>query len=1811
MPAKGGNRSENLIRRTRKLIDGYPKNSILKEYLQNADDSKATELVVTFDARIHRFKPSNLDFSPAKGPALLIYNNSKFNEQDFDAIVQIGAEESKQNDADATGRFGEGFNSSFSISDHPSFVSNGRAYWFDILREAVSKDANTPDTPYWEEQDFDEIQDWLKTFACTNGEQISKGTIFRLPLRTSETKSKISLEVFSRIDFLEWVDEWKSNASHLLFLRHTQKLVLREVDTHGNLTVHLEIITKNKKEIGGVNNEIQNEFKGDFLEICNNWKETGNELPLFKYHHHFEVSHLSRTSNIEEKYDESWAVVNGLFRGQDNCLIKQAIKALEIKPEPRKVWPWAGVAIQLDHNGKAKKTDNSKYFTFLPLPLISKHPIHIHGGFDLNSERNKITNTEAGKDLENLTEWNRLLFREGIGVAWAYLIDFIKESCSPQSYYSIWPKNHEDEFDEYLLEGFYKKINELECFKTKHKKEEARWNTPKGNIYFFQNNSDKKLFGAFKEHFSIISPKPSINIIDGLSNVGTDLTEITPEFIRDYLTNESEELEFPFSLKNMPITMLSREEWLLSIFIFCAEAEEDKDYSYLEDLPLELTLDNKVNRLAEKKLLDSKPKLPIFKNDESLFLHFEIIEIVKDAEKLPPSWLTSNLENYLTVLLEHVDNYKRENKNWLKSLISMIANSDEIEISAAIDQIYKLEVVYQHDGRFSQLKSDVGSPVLITKEEIPNIGYLAKTGMQLVHPRYVDIYRPLLKWNKYELITDLNSHSLIKHLVHIPENGYEFLEDKDTREYLIDLLAQDITWMEELNDQETVWLHDMPFIATESGNIYAKSEDRNLYLSAGFKPPKHIHNLKGEYEIISIVDDKQHAMYSKMGFDEQNPINYLIQIIIPFIESEPSEEDARNILEWLANNLEELTKDINEDKKEELISTLSESEIVFDGNRYLKRAKNYYHPNFFSDLPSCLQDKKYLPLKFEDNTTQKNWSDFLSKLGASTEIIPEHIIITIQSIAEDENYYKAIELLNYISNHFEWFEEMEYDGKNIFEYLSDLEWLPVEKSENGFLVPEDEYKKLRKPSELILKNDYMIAGGAHYTLSSKVKLGKKDENGDFTEKDIANILGVLVKPSNESVFESFRRLRNTNTQQQEGKVLNFAKEFYKYLGRIYMLEEDIPDDITEKSVLIKGQWLPSSKVFQTTMILTGIFSWDELIANDGKESSLAQGLIKLGVLEQPDNEYLVNYLCKLPKNKKLDKQQLKDAKAILIQLQNNLEELDIDDIPFVSRLDQLITSDKLYIKDLPAYDNSGKRNDQLEFCQQQFDRLAKYCGVVSLADNIAPDLDIDNSKESEEANNSWNDFIRSGPFKSAVLRLIYHEGKISEGEIEQESLDERLPSQVVLMDSLVVSYSIDNTWIYDDLYTSTYQDTENSILYVLNQDDDEDMCDSIATFISDSSRLNRDNFSLIGRILRHKFDTFEEIHNLLDKKNIKSLPEKIEIDEDVSLYGNSSVTENYGVDVEGSFNSKTEDEQNSSHENHFSTDEDTQSDSNTSNGKKSESKPGEEIPPPTKPKQTDYSNKEGNASSPGNRNRYDHDTNPGGQKGDGIHRPDGKQSSGSNTNQNTKPVSPNDRKPLYVGKETEVDSDKQQEQTERATEIGNRGENYVLERSTNYLLSKSNKFEKAPKNQKGYDILEIDSNGEIIRYIEVKTLTGRWGDGGVAVTESQLEFAQAYDNWWLFVVENINTQNTTVHIFENPVHQANRFMFDHSWKQLSETTKNNQPIVPKEGDKYRLSDGIYGVISIESKGKFYKVRIKETQTGKEVTKKFDPSWEKC
>ena len=147
------------------------------------------------------------------------------------------------------------------------------------------------------------------------------------------------------------------------------------------------------------------------------------------------------------------------------------------------------------------------------------------------------------------------------------------------------------------------------------------------------------------------------------------------------------------------------------------------------------------------------------------------------------------------------------------------------------------------------------------------------------------------------------------------------------------------------------------------------------------------------------------------------------------------------------------------------------------------------------------------------------------------------------------------------------------------------------------------------------------------------------------------------------------------------------------------------------------------KCFSKKIELTGVYYWGYIVGNE-HESSLAEGLKKLGVKENPDIAFLIQQLKNIPIDKKLENHQLKDANAILNELKNNIEELnselfyEFDRLPILSQNDQLVLCSNLYIDDLPAYKTAKEKNEGLIFCKNQFVKLAKSLGAISLVDKV-------------------------------------------------------------------------------------------------------------------------------------------------------------------------------------------------------------------------------------------------------------------------------------------------------------------------------------------------------------------------------------------------------------------------------------------------------------------------------------------------------------
>ena len=98
---------------------------ILKELVQNADDARATEIHFSYDPRTHAGdRLSSENWKDLQGPALCVYNNRPFSEEDLKGIQRLGIG-SKREDPTKIGQYGIGFNAVYHLTDCPSFISNG------------------------------------------------------------------------------------------------------------------------------------------------------------------------------------------------------------------------------------------------------------------------------------------------------------------------------------------------------------------------------------------------------------------------------------------------------------------------------------------------------------------------------------------------------------------------------------------------------------------------------------------------------------------------------------------------------------------------------------------------------------------------------------------------------------------------------------------------------------------------------------------------------------------------------------------------------------------------------------------------------------------------------------------------------------------------------------------------------------------------------------------------------------------------------------------------------------------------------------------------------------------------------------------------------------------------------------------------------------------------------------------------------------------------------------------------------------------------------------------------------------------------------------------------------------------------------------------------------------------------------------------------------------------------------------------------------------------------------------------------------
>jgi hypothetical protein len=110
----------------------------------------------------------------------------------------------------------------------------------------------------------------------------------------------------------------------------------------------------------------------------------------------------------------------------------------------------------------------------------------------------------------------------------------------------------------------------------------------------------------------------------------------------------------------------------------------------------------------------------------------------------------------------------------------------------------------------------------------------------------------------------------------------------------------------------------------------------------------------------------------------------------------------------------------------------------------------------------------------------------------------------------------------------------------------------------------------------------------------------------------------------------------------------------------------------------------------------------------------------------------------------------------------------------------------------------------------------------------------------------------------------------------------------------------------------------------------------------------------------------------------------------------------------------------------------------------------------------------------------------------------------------------------------------------------------VDRRGMDYAMSYERHYNRTPEDCSadtgaGYDIFST-AEDSTVRYIELKTVSGPWGDRGVTLSRNQLAAARKYgERYWLYIIENLDDR-PVLHAIQHPEGQTTYYVFNDGWR---------------------------------------------------------------
>ncbi|XP_073457675.1 sacsin-like [Aquarana catesbeiana] len=1201
---------EQITTRIKNIIKEYSsKKDILKELIQNADDSEASEIHFVLDCRTHQTKRTFGDqWNPLQGPALCVYNNKIFESKDIDGIQQLGIG-GKEDRLDKTGKFGLGFNSVYHITDCPSFVTGDATLCiFDPnLMFLESADETSPGGMFSVNNEFKlTFMDVYDTFLPSNF-NLEEGTLFRLPLRMSNTvsESKISDQTSTLGDIRSMCEELKNDADNMiLFLNNIRRIRFSEMTTSGHLTEILSIESK----IDDRDKERLSSFQQKFSKLAGNSEDLSDTSP-------FQVIYRLKIARNDSSRATDWLVAKQVgTKGLDT--LKKVSGHLY-----QAMIPYGAVATYLPSSGHLSDrlpTDwKGRAFCTLPFPLETGLPVHVNANFIVDSARRGIC-IEDGDSPK--TEWNEFLLSDIIAPLYCCLLKCLckivtKQKSEPLFFpnvdsCSLFLNSYLDRFPvvkksvppqwqtlvkEVYLAIFKSKAQVIPIYKMHQVKEKfstttrvhVEWSSiGKATIVeepFFISQEQHKEIGNILQNINMHIAFGGLKnfLCNELKSAGVPVFELSPQTLCEFLRllPHGQVLPAPVSM-----SLFRKEKHCNKLLDYCLKNCLSKNSVDLQGVPLLVTKDEILGTFDKDDPKFFSRFSELFPEESNQFATCDN-PFLTDRGFLKPLTLANSV-NFVKRHLGPLYDLSSSNskcgltlskkvESWLERLwqffeeeIFKQKRDDRRAHFETIVSNFKnwaiLPVCYEKEPKILSF-ADIKDMIFPHRSDIAK--YMLKLGfpelkLSLFPLRIVDFFKPYL-------IDPENVGNVLEHLSSKTDLKWDLLESWDLDMILAWILSQ---LRKQSSPKNIKDLHCLPLFETFDGKRQRLNGYRKIYVLTELD----VESLK-----LSKINS-QTAFLKETSFNQQAAkimnitiINGL-QLITDFLLLHLEFLNENQLLGLLRLIVELQSSQDFQSNKDLIFSSLRSVKLIRSKQGVLEPVSYFYDHtvNLFSTFG--LQDY-FIPSDvwklFERSKLQ--FQKLLQELGIKRSFTEDDVIKFATQVEKEAKMMVSSKSLTAKAN-------------ELFDYLLSMDMdtvsgdFPSEVGKIAFIIPlniQEELKDLHpsfagknltvalKESLLVRKDHQQHLVWTSMTLIKKCIVGKKKL--EFLES-----CGVLLEPSVQKVIENVKTVCNAQCNkehfQTRGQVLKLAYDFLQnHIDDVDCLSlENVPFILVENNVAL-------------------------------------------------------------------------------------------------------------------------------------------------------------------------------------------------------------------------------------------------------------------------------------------------------------------------------------------------------------------------------------------------------------------------------------------------------------------------------------------------------------------------------------------------------------------------------------------------------------------------------------------------------------------